>query len=145
MSPLYAIMHHWASQPFVWGWSDCALGLADWIEAVRGVDPAAHLRGTYSCAQSCQRHTGWFTDPVAVIDGCLATIGGLPRIPDPVAGDIAVLVLPQDQGRGFPVGGLWLGDCWGVRCEGGSIDNRKSMTVGRHTPALATWGVGYEG
>jgi hypothetical protein len=34
-------------QPFAWGTNDCAMFAADWVLAVRGVDPAEDLRGAY--------------------------------------------------------------------------------------------------
>lgn len=146
MTPLYAMMHRWASEPFVWGWSDCALcAIADWHMALHGSDPAAHLRGTYDSPQSCQRVTGWFTDPVKVVEDALATVGGRPRVDTPALGDVAIIRIPQAGGKTTPVAAIWLGDCWGVRCEDGAIDNRKSMTVGPMVPVLAVWEFGYEG
>jgi hypothetical protein len=37
-----------AGRAFQWGECDCCLWGADWIKRVRGIDPAADLRGTYS-------------------------------------------------------------------------------------------------
>ncbi|WP_300535153.1 hypothetical protein [uncultured Mameliella sp.] len=137
MTPLYAMMHLWASRPFVWGEHDCALGLADWLQHLRGVDTAAHLRGQYFDALSCQRFCGWFTDPVRVIEECLATVGGLPRVEAPQPGDVAVLILPQPD-RDMPVGAIWLGDCWG--CKG---PDGVTTLAGGAVNAWAIWGVGY--
>ena len=138
-------MQKWASEPFVWGWSDCAICVvADWHIELHGTDPAAHLRGTYSDPQSCQRATGWFSDPVRVVEDALATVGGRERVTEARAGDVAVIHIPGESDRQMPVAALWLGDCWGVRCEGGAMDGRKSMTVGAGAPVLAIWGMGYE-
>ena len=45
---LARMMEAAAGRPFVWGQHDCCLMAADAVLAVRGVDPAAGLRGTYS-------------------------------------------------------------------------------------------------
>jgi len=39
------------SAPFQWGENDCCMFAADAVLAVTGVDPALHLRGSYSTAQ----------------------------------------------------------------------------------------------
>lgn len=136
MTPLFAMMHLWAGRPFVWGEHDCALGLADWLMHLRGTDPAAHLRGTYFDAKSCQRACGWFTAPERVIEDCAARIGGLPRVTQPATGDIAVLTLPGED-REMPVGAIWLGDCWGAKGPQGVT------TLGGLQRVRAVWGVGY--
>jgi hypothetical protein len=117
MRAVYQELHRWAGLPFVWGETDCMLVLADWILRVRGVDPAAHVRGMYHDAGTCQRETGFLRDPVVAVDGCLATIGGLPKVSDPAEGDIAVLTLSVGPGgRVTTCGGLWLGQAWA--CKG---------------------------
>ena len=143
MSPLYGLMHRWAATPFVWGQLDCALALADWHKVVHGADPAAHLRGTYFDAMSCQRTCGWFSRPVDVIENCLATVGGLPRVTTPSRGDVAVIQWPV-QGRLAPVGAIWMGSAWGLKgCEE-DCGGRGATTISpRATEALAIWGMGY--
>lgn len=140
MTPLYQELHRWAGLPFIWGEVDCMLVLADWIARVRGQDPAAHLRGMYDSRASCQRETGFLRDPVAAVDACLATIGGLPRAEQPAPGDIAVLKLRDADGRLTPCGGLWLGAAWGCKGPHGAttINPRAVLDV------LAIWSVGYE-
>lgn len=140
MKPVYAFLHAYAPQPFVWGSCDCCLLLADWVRLRSGRDPAAHLRHTYSDAGSCQRVTGWFTDPVALVESCLDTVRGpdlpCPRVKAPAPGDIAVIDIPLG-GRLQPVGALWTGSVWGVKAQGGA------GTIHRHGARLrAAWGVG---
>jgi hypothetical protein len=139
MTPVYAQMHQWAAIPFVWGDSDCALSLADWYQRLRGVDPAARMRGQYFDAQSCQRFCGWFTRPVDVIEGCLATVDPLPRVDAPQIGDVAVIQIPGD-GRMIPAGALWLGDCWGCKGPQGA-----TTLAALAAQPLAIWGMGYAG
>lgn len=142
MSPLYAQMHRWAATPFAWGQSDCALSLADWYHATHGVDPAAHLRGAYFDLQTCQRACGWFSDPVAVIEGCLDTVRkaatDYPRgVNAPQPGDVAVIQLHSAE-RVIPAGALWLGSVWGCKGPAGV-----TTVAPRMAQPLAIWGMGY--
>lgn len=50
---LAAFLIELARTPFAWGACDCSLMIADWWRANHGVDPAAHLRGTYSTEAEC--------------------------------------------------------------------------------------------
>ncbi|WP_027237833.1 DUF6950 family protein [Leisingera caerulea] len=140
MTPLYRELHRWMALPFIWGETDCMLVLADWIERVRGADPAAHIRGTYDSRGSCQRETGFLRDPVAAVEGCLATIGGLERVQEPRKGDIAVIVVPEADGRVSSCGAVWLGSAWGCKGQNGTT-TLKPQAVLR---VLAIWSVGYE-
>jgi hypothetical protein len=146
MTPLNALLHRWAAAPFVWGQLDCALGIADWYLYLHDLDPAAHLRGQYHDARSCQRLCGWFSDPVAVIEGCLATVGGLPRVEDGATlrpGDVAVIDAPV-EGRRSPVGAIWLGEAWGIKGQREDCGGRGATTLHPHVaPVLAAWGMGY--
>lgn len=140
MSPLYVALHHWAAVPFAWGETDCMLVLADWIMKVKACpDPAADVRYTYHDAMTCQRAVRWFTEPVAAVDRCLATIGGLPRVDAPEPGDMAVLGLRDANGRHMPCGALWLGTAWGCKGPDGAT------TIGPRVAGepMAIWGVGY--
>ncbi|WHZ33404.1 hypothetical protein [Sagittula sp. MA-2] len=138
MRLVYQIMNRWMGTPFVWGESDCCLGLADWHRLVKGGDdPAAALRGAYFDAVSCQQLCGWFTRPVEVIEDCLARVGGLPRVEALAVGDVAVIVIPRKD-RPLPAGAIWLGDCWG--CKGPEGATTLSPNLVR---PLACWGMGY--
>lgn len=128
------------AKPFIWGETDCILVLADWIERVRGADPAADIRGTYDSRGSCQRETGFLRDPVGVVEKSLATIGGLERTQEPLTGDIAILRLMESDGRVSPCGALWLGSAWGCKGPSGATTLHPSNVV----EVLAIWSVGYE-
>ncbi|GHF71218.1 DUF6950 family protein [Seohaeicola zhoushanensis] len=145
MTPLYRELHRWASTPFIWGETDCMTCLADWVLRVRGVDPAAEIRGTYDSRGSCQRETGFFRDPVAAIERCLATIGGLPRVEGPQAGDVAVILAPVADGRLSPCGAIWLGSAWGCKGPSGTTTlNPRFIDVARDADGVpGIWGVGY--
>lgn len=134
----YALMHQWAATPFVWGVSDCCLGLADWYNYLNGKDPAAHLRGQYFDPQSCQRLCGWFTRPVDVISDCLDTVGGLPLTDIPKVGDVGIITI-TNEGREIPAGAIWLGDCWG--CKG---PNGVTTINEKATQRVASWEMDYE-
>lgn len=116
------------------------LCLADWVLRVRGVDPAAEIRGTYDSRGSCQRETGFLRDPVGAVENCLATIGGLPRVGAPRKGDPAVIVVRDADGRLSPCGAVWLGSAWGCKGPNGTT-TLKPRSVAE---VLAIWGVGYE-
>ena len=70
MDIIYATAHKWMATPFVWGASDCMLVLADYLVALDYIDIGDKWRGTYDSALSCQRASGFLTDPV-VADGKL--------------------------------------------------------------------------
>lgn len=119
MTPLYALMHRWAVAPFAWGQSDCALCAADWVGDCHGIDIAAQFRGRYFDAASCERVTGWFSDPVAAMTSAFEPLGGLAQVDTPQPGDVGILPLPSDT-RILPVAGVFLGSCWGVKGPSGA-------------------------
>lgn len=135
MAPLYQELHRWAVTPFRWGESDCCLIVADWIARVRGADPAAHLRGMYDSAGSCERETGFLSDPVAAVEDVLATIGGLDRVTEPSRGDVAVY---QRHGERWAFGGVWTGTDWASKGQEGVT----FLKPGEVRP-LAIWALGY--
>lgn len=134
MTPIYRELNRWLTLPWRWGETDCIMVCADWINSVRGVDPAADLRLTYGSAGECQRVTGFFTRPLDVIGPRMAAAGLLPTAA-PVAGDVAV-VLQIVAGLSRPHGALCLGTQWAVKGEDG-------VTAFTPQKILAAWGVGY--
>jgi hypothetical protein len=136
MSPLYIEINRWLPLQFTWGENDCMTVLADWIKKNRGVDPMEHVRGKYNSMLSCQRVTGFFSDPVSVMDSFVSKAGleineGAPR-----RGDVGVLLCPS-EGKLQPVGGLYLGYNWAVKAPQGATTLRPSQV-------LASWGMDYE-
>ena len=138
MTPLYRQLHEWAKQPFIWGESDCMTSVCDWIEKVRGFDPACDLRGTYDSRGSCQRETGFFRDPVGVVDRYFQAAGDLPMTEDPRAGDVAIVQVQGADGRIDTCGAIWLGSAWG--CKGPNGTTTIAPSVAR---VLGIWSVGY--
>lgn len=72
---------------------DCGVFMADWVRAVRGVDPIADVRGTYSSTREFNlilRREGGFAKSCA---DRLAAIGYVPT-ETPAAGDLAVVLAP---------------------------------------------------
>lgn len=135
MTPLYAELNRWMSLPFIWGETDCIMVLCDWINAVRGVDPAVNDRFTYDDAGSCQRATRYFTDPVGTLDSRFAP-AGIKRGNYLRPGDIGLIQLPDQR---HPVGGIWTGEIWGCKGPAGTVTRHPSMVE-----VLAFWSVGYE-
>lgn len=100
-----------AGTPFKLGQSDCALWLADWLMAARGIpDPAAGLRGRYATPR------GWITlagrDGLPGIIARVAASVGLSRTDDPLPGDISVVTLPN----GHEAGAIMGTKGWVIRC-----------------------------
>lgn len=79
-----------ARQPFAWGRADCSLFMADWVQRVRGIDPAAPLRGRYRTALGAARHIrrrGGFE----AMGRALAQAAGLAVTDAPRPGDIGLV------------------------------------------------------
>jgi hypothetical protein len=97
---LSRFLHRAAARRFRLGRHDCGLWLADWVLEVRGIDPAAPVRGRYDDERSLER---------------LLPPGGLPRLFDrlfreaglirtiqPAIGDVAIIAVH----RGPPTGAI---------------------------------------
>lgn len=139
MDLVYHELHRWAGQEFELGHIDCILCLSDWIMRVKGVDPAADVRGMYNSPGTCQRETGFLRDPVGAIDRQLATIGGLDKTDAPARGDVAVIMVNLGGARPEPCGAMWLGNAWACKGERGTTTRDPSVVR-----VLAIWSVGYE-
>jgi hypothetical protein len=134
MTPLYRFLNVMYGRKFIWGECDCVLMLADWVQFLRGVDPAAEYRLTYGTAGECQRVTRFYTEPVALFDRLLAP-HGIAQTAAPVAGDIGIVLLPMD-GRMRPHGALCLGNKWAAKSEHGILAAMPPQVV-------QAWGVNY--
>ena len=119
MRPLFLTLNRWLGYTFEWGVRDCCLAPCEWVVERTGKDPAADLRGMYSSAIECQRVTGFFTDPIALLQPRLSEIG-LDRTDCPSHGDFGVIRV-ADGGRMHPMGALYVGDgLWGVLAQQGA-------------------------
>lgn len=131
MTPLYREIHRWLALPFEWGVTDCMIVLGDWIHAIHGIDPVADLRYSYDSPSSCQRVTGFFSDPVATVARFAEGNAGLERrAGEPVKGDVGVLKI--GTGRMEVAGGLFTGKSWAVKAPHGA-------TTLRPLEVLAVW------
>lgn len=81
-----------------WEWSrtDCSMPMADWIMLVRGVDPAADLRGSYSDALSCARMLRREGGQRAMLDRRFAAVGVL-RTDAPARNDVGTVKAPAER------------------------------------------------
>lgn len=92
-----------AARPFLWGETDCALTIADWVLLATGVDPAADLRGRYRTpagARRAIRRTG-SADLLALADARLGAV-----IPPLLAARGDIVALPGEDG---PALGICIG------------------------------------
>lgn len=137
MTPLYAHVHSWMAQPFIWGQCDCCTVIADWVWKVHGADPIADVRGLYDDPLSCERATGFIRDPIGAIDRALASIGGLERTTQPRKGDIGVIAPQGADPR--PTGAIWLGKAWACKGPTGATTYAPAAVQ-----VLAIWKVKYE-
>lgn len=115
------------SRPFVRGRHDCLTWLGDWVAIVRGADPAAVWRGTY---------TGWFGaariihgagSMAALIDRAVAPLG-IERTATPKPGDIAVVQTPDGE-----LGAIRVAAGFAMLATGGLVVAR--------VPMIAAWSV----
>ncbi|WP_342163082.1 DUF6950 family protein [Methylobacterium sp. SD21] len=90
---MIAFLRQAAREPFVWGVSDCALFMADWVRIARGMDPAASLRGRYRCHLGAARHIRRLGG-IEAMGRALAAQAGLAETNDPRAGDIGLVSDP---------------------------------------------------
>lgn len=120
-----------ARAPFAYGARDCGLWMADWVRAVRGVDPAAHLRGRYRTELGCARVLRRGGGLVAVARACFEGVG-LIATETPKAGDVGVVQVMTAKGNAV-AGAICTGPRWAVLAKGGLISAQ--------TEPLAAWRV----
>jgi hypothetical protein len=90
MADLKAFLRRLAREPFSYGELDCASVLGRWWEINHGVNPGAHLLGTYhdadACADVLMQHRGLLR---LVFNICRSI--GAQRTSDPQPGDFGVV------------------------------------------------------
>lgn len=91
---LAGFLQEQARTPFVWGASDCALFLADWVRLATGIETADDLRGQYDGPRSAAEVSG---GSLAFVVGRCAARAGLKNTEDAKPGDIAVLKQPRGE------------------------------------------------
>lgn len=113
---LDAFLESSALRPFVDGETDCALTVADWVEAVTGIDPAAHLRGRYKTALGRERLLRKLGGLEAVMADCAAR-AGLQETGSPGRGDIGLICLAS----GVEIAGICTGRLWSMASSDGHL------------------------
>ncbi|NHT77559.1 hypothetical protein G8E10_17740 [Rhizobiaceae bacterium CRRU44] len=105
--------------PLIWSVNDCAMMLANWWQVRHGVDPAAHLRGTYSTESECLSVVERAGGIIALVEQIAAGVGAK-RLQYPVAGDIGVIEVHGHQFAAImgPTGR------WMVKAERGMAGHR---------------------
>jgi hypothetical protein len=106
--------------------------LGEWVNIVRGFDPAAEIRGTYGDPDVCPIGRAYRADPVPLGDRLLAA---LPVVDHAALGDIAFVAIP---GQRFLSGAIKLKrNAWAMKTAS------KGVQVARHVQPVRIWGVGY--
>ena len=132
MDSLYRQLHVWAAKPHEWSYCDCMTILADWVQIVRGFDPAAGLRGTYGDPEMCPIGRAYRADPLPV---CSRVFAPLPVVDAPAYGDVALVDVP---GSRFLSGAIRLkGRAWAMKTEA------RGMMFARSLRPVCVWSVGY--
>lgn len=132
MDTLYAHLHKWLTEPFIWGETDCMMVLADYLIALGYDDAAAEWRGLYDSAASCQKVSGFIKDPVGVMDKA-ATLIGLEPTDEPTRGDVGVVQI-VDQTGPKTMGAVCLGKNWAFK-------GHNTVVIGKPISILAAWKV----
>jgi hypothetical protein len=130
MDKLYAHLHRSMAEPFVWGEGDCMLDVANYLLLLTGHDCGKRFRGLYDSAFTCQKASGFLTDPVKPFAECVAEFP-LAMTAEPKRGDVGV-ILVQDGRKAKATGGICLGRNWAVKAERG-------LTIGPCIEVLAAW------
>ncbi len=129
MHAAYIEAHRWMGTPFIWSEDDCMVALANYLVRLGYPDIAAKWRGTYDSAYTCNRASGFLTDPVAPLQAGVSEIP-LDATENPVMGDIGVVKFEGQR----PTGALFLGRNWAVRGE-------RAVHIGPAQIIMAAWEV----
>jgi hypothetical protein len=132
MDSLYRQLHVWAAKPHEWSYCDCMTILADWVQIVRGFDPAADLRGTYRNPDVCATGFAYRADPLPV---CSRVFAPLPVVDAPAYGDVALVEVP---GTRYLCGAIRIKrNLWAMKTA------PKGMMFARNLRVERAWSVGY--
>lgn len=120
--------------PHVWGESDCALVVADWLVLNNNTDPAKRFRGSYSTKEECDDLLLSRGGLIGHISKCAEEIG-LKEIREPEFGCIAVVGSPHSQERQWCA--IWQGFRWIVKF--GNSESERSGWVPFAAKPLKMW------
>ena len=107
-----------AAGPVKWGHDDCCMQIANWWRHIHGIDPAAHLRGTYSTVEGKDAVLAANRNLQRLVTA-VAAQAGAPRTRAPNTGDFGLIAV-----AGRPYGAICTGrvagkSCWVARSETG--------------------------
>ncbi len=137
MDKLYAHLHLWAGMAHEWSYCDCYMVLADWVQVIKGYDPAVGLRGTYGDPDVCPLARTYRADPVPLGDRFLS---GLPVVNKAAFGDVAFVKV---RGNQFMCGAIRIKDTpkgkpqWAMKTSG------NGLMITHLVSPVKIWGVGY--
>lgn len=129
MSEPFRRLHAWSVAEHEWGYFDCMMTLADWVNDCMGIDPGADLRGTYGNPEVCAIGRKYRRDPELI---CRKAFAGLDVTDAPKVGDIGLV---RFKGQRWPVGALCMGQEWGSKSEG------RGVLVERPVAVVVAWSV----
>lgn len=113
---LAAFLRRSAGERFVWGGRDCCLWAVEWIIEMRGVDPAASLRGTYDDARACARILAAYDGVVGIAREYFAA-AGLAETDAPELGDVVAVRATDAKGRASDALGILTASAGRVACK----------------------------
>lgn len=108
---------------------DCCMFVADWVEACSGIDPAAHLRGTYTGPFGAARQIARYGDFEAMWRVCMA-VAGFNTTKAPQPGDVGVVL----DAAGNTVSAIRFAEAWAAKSETGVVIEEFRMIVAWSIP-----------
>jgi hypothetical protein len=131
MDSVYRHLHKSLATPFQWSESDCYVDVANYLFERTGYDCATRFRGKYHDALSCQKISGFLTNPIKPLEDCLSEFP-LKITTKPERGDIGIVTI-MHAGKPSPIGGVFLGKNWAMKLFNG-------LSIGEVSGVLKVWG-----
>lgn len=104
--------------------ADCAMWVADWVQIATGIDPAGHLRGTYTSGFGALRQIARWGG-FEVMWRVHMAMAGFTTTKTPQDGDVGVVV----DAAGNTVSAIRFDDKWAAKSEGGIVVEDFRMLV----------------
>lgn len=123
MMNIQDFLMRYSDRPMVWGVDDCSLIIADWWRENHAVDPAFHLRGSYSTEAEKIKIVNKAEGLLNLVSR-LADQVGANRVSVPADGCFGVIMV-----NGIMFAALWSGGFWAVRSETGITYTHLARTV----------------
>ena len=125
-----ATLERWHRAPFSWATDHCDFGMADYVLALTGRDPAAWWRGRFCDEAATMAHVEAAGGNLNLVTEGMASIGIEPRQDEPQRGDVVVVNVSGRQ-----IAGLYLDPFTALRMERGVLRTRRF-------PILRAWRCG---